>query len=510
MASDPDSDLQPSPSGIAEDQNELPTLPNHVMQGLAKVATKKHTDAGAADATASSVVTSAGEDDAATAAGTGAYALVRTPRSTQADDVVLRVESRRERQVPPSAGLHLSVPEVFHVVGDMIAEHVANPEGSRLKKYLPRVRKMFLPLDLSRAANEYDASKHFLSRKRVPPTFKEVRHILNLATVNAIAGHVKLVTFDADDTIYEDGGVIHAASKMVRVVVELLSRGIVVSLVTAAGYPGAPARYEERLRGILDALAPLPPEQRARFFVMGGECNYLLETYAAGDADAGQLALRELPGRVWKDGRGERWEEAAVQQLLDVAERVLRDTTALLHMSAAVILRKDRAVGIVNTTPHKRFLYENLEEVCLAVQEALRGVDVPFCAFNGGNDVWVDVGNKALGIQALQKYVLRFLPPELQGEEFTKIQGRECLHVGDRFTSTGNDTRSRDAATTVWVSDPSETVHIMKKLLKAVDAARSSTSATVTAAADCSASEQLLETRVEEAISAATQAPTTE
>lgn len=320
--------------------------------------------------------------------------------------------------VDESAGLHLSVTEVFHVVGEMITEHVANPEGSRLKKYLPRVRKIFLPLDLSRAAKEYDASKHFLSRKRVPPTFKEVRHILNLATVNAIASHVKLVTFDADDTIYEDGGVIHSSSKMVRIIVEFLKRGIVVSLVTAAGYPGKPERYEERLRGILDALEELSAEERARFLVMGGECNYLLETYT--NADTGKLSLRELPGREWKDGRGERWKEEDVQKLLDAAERVLRETTELLHMSAA-ILRKDRAIGIINTSP-KRFLYENLEEVCLAVQDELRDFSVPYCAFNGGNDVWVDIGNKALGIQALQQYVLRFLPAELQGEEFVRAQ----------------------------------------------------------------------------------------
>lgn len=93
----------------------------------------------------------------------------------------------------------------------------------------------------------------------------------------------------------------------------------------------------------------------------------------------------------------------------------------------------------------------------------------------------------------------------------TKIQGRECLHVGDRFTSTGNDTRSRDAATTVWVSDPSETVHIMKKLLKAVDAARSSSPSLATAAADSSApEEQMIEARVDEAISAATHTLTIE
>lgn len=30
---------------------------------------------------------------------------------------------------------------------------------------------------------------------------------------------------------------------------------------------------------------------------------------------------------------------------------------------------------------------------------------LPFCAFNGGNDVFVDVGNKSLGLQCLMKYL---------------------------------------------------------------------------------------------------------
>jgi hypothetical protein len=54
----------------------------------------------------------------------------------------------------------------------------------------------------------------------------------------------------------------------------------------------------------------------------------------------------------------------------------------------------------------------------------------------------------------------------------TRIRGMECLHVGDRFTRTGNDTRSRDAATTVWVSNPSETIYVMNRLLEEIDAIR--------------------------------------
>ncbi|POM77388.1 IMP-specific 5'-nucleotidase [Phytophthora palmivora] len=280
---------------------------------------------------------------------------------------------------------------------------------------------------------------------------------------------VKLVTFDADDTIYEDGGSISKSSRMVQIIVELLRRGVVVSLVTAAGYPGNPGRYEQRLRGILDALQEVTMEERARFLVMGGECNYLFETHT--DKVTGVVGLREIDGTVWKDGRGERWPEEQVTALLDAAETVLEETVKALHLSAK-ILRKERAIGIINTSD-KRILYENLEEISLTLQHELRHFRVPFCAFNGGNDVWVDIGHKALGIQALQKYVFRFLPKELRdSEELRNIQGQECLHVGDRFTRTGNDTRSRDAATTIWISNPQETVHIMSILLQTIDLVR--------------------------------------
>jgi len=155
-------------------------------------------------------------------------------------------------------------------------------------------------------------------RRHVPPTFKEIRHIMNIATVRAQMGqgiferahvfdrlsflswmpqihavtpHLRMVTFDADDTIYEDGGTVSRGSPMVDIIVRLLRAGVVVSLVTAAGYPGnvscvgyarhrcvcwlsfflgglrrrhdnvvpgvgleQVARYESRLRGLLDTF----------------------------------------------------------------------------------------------------------------------------------------------------------------------------------------------------------------------------------------------------------------
>jgi IMP and pyridine-specific 5'-nucleotidase len=45
-------------------------------------------------------------------------------------------------------------------------------------------------------------------------------------------------------------------------------------------------------------------------------------------------------------------------------------------------------------------------------------VIVPFCAFNGGSETWVDIGNKLIGIQILQEYLGK--------------QGDETLHVGDQ------------------------------------------------------------------------------
>jgi IMP and pyridine-specific 5'-nucleotidase len=61
-------------------------------------------------------------------------------------------------------------------------------------------------------------------------------------------------------------------------------------------------------------------------------------------------------------------------------------------------------------------------------------------AFNGGNDVFVDVGNKSLGLQALQRYL--------------GVTPTQVVHCGDRFTVTGNDNNGASAVSPprrVWV-----------------------------------------------------------
>ena len=54
---------------------------------------------------------------------------------------------------------------------------------------------------------------------------------------------------------------------------------------------------------------------------------------------------------------------------------------------------------------------------------------IPFCAFNGGNDVFMDIGNKLIGVSILQG--------------FFGAEGHQTLHVGDQFLSTGNDIATR-------------------------------------------------------------------
>ncbi len=102
-----------------------------------------------------------------------------------------------------------------------------------------------------------------------------------------------------------------------------------------------------------------------------------------------------------------------------------------------------------------------LEELTLATQAALAALGssaIPCCAFNGGHDVFVDVGSKALGLAALQG--LLGASPE------------STVHVGDRFTSTGNDLRTRDCASTLWTASPSNTLQLLHRLVPLVAEAR--------------------------------------
>lgn len=101
------------------------------------------------------------------------------------------------------------------------------------------------------------------------------------------------------------------------------------------------------------------------------------------------------------------WTQPTITALLDLAESSLQECITNLALPA-VILRKERAVGIIPSVPGYKFGRESLEETVLVVQKKLEmsevGKQIPFCAFNGGNDVFVDIGDKSWGVLVCQEY----------------------------------------------------------------------------------------------------------
>lgn len=179
-------------------------------------------------------------------------------------------------------------------------------------------------------------------------------------------------------------------------------------------------KYYERLHGLLDALSEnnIPAHQ---LVVMGGEANFLF----AYTPDV-EHKLERIPPEVWQLPEMNTWTEDNIKNLLDVAESALKQCVSALNMPVSV-LRKSRAVGIYPPAGVK-LAREQLEETVLVTQRILEmssaGKKIPFCAFNGGNDVFVDIGDKSWGVMACQRY-------------FGGIEGGKSLHVGDQFLSAG-------------------------------------------------------------------------
>ncbi|KAJ1458572.1 IMP-specific 5-nucleotidase [Pelagophyceae sp. CCMP2097] len=355
-------------------------------------------------------------------------------------------------------------------VEELIEEHRLEPRGSRLATAVPTVGTFFTRLPLAEAWLLYDAKNHISKRRFVSPSFNEIREILNMSQILAFrapgaagefaadgAENVKtstldFVSFDGDCTLYSDGKNFQDAELGFQIV-RLLRSGVVVALVTAAGYGYDATRYERRLEGLLAALASEPAEVVQRFFVVGGECNYLLQLERRGNGVA--LASRE---EVWDAAISQlhTFSESAVEQLLDVAEASLRESVADFALAGARVIRKPRAVGLV-PDGNDGAGRETLDECVLRVQDALRGArpGIPFCAFNGGSDVWVDIGNKKVGVVGVQA--------------ICGLDQHACLHIGDQFLNTGNDFAARGSCACLWITQPKETKLVLDQLLAVVD-----------------------------------------
>ena len=198
------------------------------------------------------------------------------------------------------------------------------------------------------------------------------------------AKNVRLVTFDADGTLYQDGKHFEDDNKMIDKIIQLMELGIHVAIVTAAGYPGQPEKFEERTRGLLDQFKKqkLPPSITKYFHVMGGECNYLLnldETYGLQFVSNEDWATVEQYG--WRKGRIYKpfWTE---RKFFDEVLRYLGGLRRYVKNTRLVLYRPQT-------------LYENLEERALAAQAELSTSDIPFCV-QRRNDVFVDVETSTL------------------------------------------------------------------------------------------------------------------
>jgi len=234
---------------------------------------------------------------------------------------------------------------------------------------------------------------------------------------------------------------------------------VYVAVVTAAGYGLDGSKYAVRLEGLLRAVEAtgMDAATAGRLLVLGGECNYLLRCVVKD----GKAGLEAVPDEEWQNEKlpgpkPKSWPETSVSTLLDTAQKTMERTIKELRLRARII-RKPRSVGVIPggdamvvdvPVGHgsKKLKREALDEIVLRIMDALRqkgdAIDLPFCAFNGGRDAWVDCGDKSIGVAALQAWL-----------------GVECcdtIHVGDQFLNVGNDIKARERCPCLWiqVSEP--------------------------------------------------------
>jgi len=357
-------------------------------------------------------------------------------------------------------------------IEEIVDEHRKAPNASRLLSWVPTVGLFHTALPMRRAFELYDRKYAITSRRMVAPSFNEIRHMLNIAQILAISTDLRFISFDGDQTLYSDGGNFEEKEELSYEIIALIRSGVYVAVITAAGYGLDGSKYEVRLQGLLRRfiVAGLDGEQIGRFFVVGGECNYLLRCTLV---DGTTASLVPVPVEEWQaetisGGNAPRpsfWPAHQVTQILDIAEASMTASRDELRLRAR-ILRKERAVGIFPGGAAMAEKYpqghgslklkrEALDEVVLRAMEALRKADppiaLPFCAFNGGRDAWLDVGNKRIGVEALSKYL--------------NIPAPSCLHVGDQFLHTGNDFAARQVCPCIWITGPNETLKVLEHVL---------------------------------------------
>ena len=312
------------------------------------------------------------------------FVLLSQPASVHQDDKP-SVDAMAKRA-------HDRYAQTMRDVEELVRDHIKHQKPgvqtySKLKLLVPSVGVFFTPLPLRDAFEFQDNRRHISSRRFVAPSFNDIRLILNTAQSMSLVrgGRLQLVTFDGDVTLYDDGDVLREDNPCIPRIMDLLQNGTMVGIVTAAGYTEA-NKYYDRLYGLLETVARHDPngELENHLIVMGGESNFLFRY-----SSKAEHKLEPVPLEDWQLPEMRDWTEENVKDLLDVAEEALKDCVECLGMPVE-LLRKERAVGVF---PQKgvKLAREQLEETVLVVQRVLElsdaGNRIPFCAFNGGNDV---------------------------------------------------------------------------------------------------------------------------
>ncbi|SCP02514.1 IMP-specific 5'-nucleotidase, putative [Plasmodium malariae] len=347
-----------------------------------------------------------------------------------------------------------NIDNVLLSIEEMFTDHYYNPMHSRLKYLIDDVGIFFTKLPITKAFHTYNKKYRITKRLYAPPTFNEVRHILNLAQILSVEDGLDLLTFDADETLYPDGYDFH--DEVLASYISSLLKKMNIAIVTAASYNNDAEKYQKRLQELLKYFSKHNIEDGSyqNFYVMGGESNYLFKCNEKAN-------LYSVPQGEWNHYK-KHVDDETVQNILNISQKCLEQVITDFRLCAQ-IQRKEKSIGLVpnkmpslnNKNEQKNYMikYEVLEEAVIRVKKEIikNKIEVPYCVFNGGQDLWVDIGNKAEGLIILQKLL--------------KIQKKKCCHIGDQFLYSGNDFPTRFCSLTLWVSNPQETKACLKSIL---------------------------------------------
>ncbi len=158
-------------------------------------------------------------------------------------------------------------------IEELVEEHLLNPEGSRLTSSVPTISLFHTPLKFAEAFQFIDCEHNISKRTHIPPSFQEIKDTLNFAQALSTGRSLALATFDGDGTLYNDGENFGEYLEIGKHIVELMRAGVIISVVTAAGYGLDAPKYEVRLQKLLDMFveAGLSEQVASQFYVMGGE-----------------------------------------------------------------------------------------------------------------------------------------------------------------------------------------------------------------------------------------------